>query len=214
VSALAQLAALAAESDDWEEAAELIARARSVGGRERLHDDASEVEVCAVSALVLAWLGQPADAARDARRCLRLLAARAHVPPWLAVDARILLARASLLFGDASTSRALLRDGRRVLARMPDGGQLGRRLAETWRRVEAFPLAGIVAAAPLSRAELRLLRFLPTHLSYREIGERLHVSQCTVKSQALSTYRKLDVSSRSQAVERAIDLGLIQSGEP
>jgi LuxR family transcriptional regulator, maltose regulon positive regulatory protein len=213
VRSLAQLAALAAEADDWKEAAALVARAREAGERECLQDDAGMIEVCAVSALVLARLGQPADAARDARRCLRLLASQARVPPWLAVDARILLARASLLVGDASTSGLLLRDGRRALARMPDAGLLGSRLEEAWRRVEAFPLAGVIAPAPLSRAELRVLRFLPTHLSYREIGERLHVSQCTVKSQALSTYRKLDVSSRSQAVERAVALGLIQAAD-
>jgi LuxR family maltose regulon positive regulatory protein len=179
-----------------------------------MQNDVSLIEVCAVSALVLARLGQPADAARDARRCLRLLATRARVPPWLAVDARILLARASLLVGDASTSRTLLRDARRALVRMPDAGLLGSRLEEAWRRAEAFPLAGVIAPTALSRAELRVLRFLPTHLSYREIGERLHVSQCTVKSQALSTYRKLDVSSRSQAVDRAVALGLIQATDP
>jgi LuxR family maltose regulon positive regulatory protein len=213
VRALAQLAVLAAEAEDWDDAAELVARARAAGEGESLQNDVGEIEVRAVSALVHAWMGRPADAARDARRCARVLAARAYVPPWLAADARILLARASLLVGDASSTRAHLREGRRALARMPDCGQLGRRLEETGRRVEAFPLAGIVAAAPLSRAELRLLRFLPTHLSYREIGERLHVSQCTVKSQALSTYRKLDVSSRSQAVERAVAFGLIPATE-
>ena len=99
---------------------------------------------------------------------------------------------------------------------MPDAGLLGRWLEEAVRGAEAFPLAGVIAAAPLSRAELRVLRFLPTHLSYREIGGRLHVSPCTVKSQALSAYRKLDVSTRSQAVERASALGLIRrwGGEP
>ena len=213
VRALAQLATLAAEADEWGEAADLVARARAAGEGEGLQNDAGEIEVRAVSALVHAWLGRPADVARDARRCVRALAARTYVPPWLAADARIVLARASLLVGDASSTRAHLREGRRALGRMPDCGQLGRRLEETARRVEAFPLAGVVAAAPLSRAELRLLRFLPTHLSYREIGERLHVSQCTVKSQALSTYRKLDVSSRSQAVERAVALGLIPAAE-
>ncbi len=74
---------------------------------------------------------------------------------------------------------------------------------------EAYPLAGVIAAVPLTTAELRILRHLPTHLSHREIGQRLNVSQSTVKSQALSVYRKLDASSRSQAVERATALGLI-----
>jgi LuxR family transcriptional regulator, maltose regulon positive regulatory protein len=48
-----------------------------------------------------------------------------------------------------------------------------------------------------------------THLSFREIAERLYVSRNTVKSQAISVYRKLDASSRSEAIERAVELGLV-----
>jgi LuxR family maltose regulon positive regulatory protein len=61
----------------------------------------------------------------------------------------------------------------------------------------------------LSTAELRLLPLLSTHLSFREIGERLYISQHTVKTQAMSVYRKLGASSRSQAVERLQDIGLL-----
>jgi LuxR family transcriptional regulator, maltose regulon positive regulatory protein len=53
-----------------------------------------------------------------------------------------------------------------------------------------------------------VLPLLATHLSFREIGERLHLSPHTVKTQAMSIYRKLGVSSRSQAVQRAQQLGL------
>ena len=60
----------------------------------------------------------------------------------------------------------------------------------------------------LTTAELRLLPLLATHLTFREIGERLYLSQHTVKTQAMSIYRKLGVSSRSQAVQRAQQLGL------
>jgi LuxR family maltose regulon positive regulatory protein len=60
-------------------------------------------------------------------------------------------------------------------------------------------------------AELRILRFLPTHLSFREIGLRLHVSTNTVKTQAHAVYRKLGVSSRSQAVTRAGEIGLLDA---
>jgi LuxR family maltose regulon positive regulatory protein len=49
---------------------------------------------------------------------------------------------------------------------------------------------------------------LSTHLSYQEMGERLHVSKNTVKTQAYSAYRKLGVSTRSDAVIRARELGL------
>ena len=46
-------------------------------------------------------------------------------------------------------------------------------------------------------------------LRNREIGERLFVSRHTVKSHAMAVYRKLNVSSRNAAVERARELGLL-----
>jgi LuxR family maltose regulon positive regulatory protein len=61
----------------------------------------------------------------------------------------------------------------------------------------------------LTTAELRLLPLLATHLSFREIGNRLFVSRNTVKTQAISVYRKLGVSSRSEAIERATEIGLL-----
>ena len=61
----------------------------------------------------------------------------------------------------------------------------------------------------LTPAELRILQFLPTHLSFREIAERAYVSANTVKSQANAVYRKLNVSCRSEAVGRARELGLL-----
>jgi LuxR family maltose regulon positive regulatory protein len=64
--------------------------------------------------------------------------------------------------------------------------------------------------ASLTTAEIRVLQFLPTNLSFREIAGRLYVSRFTVKSQALSVYRKLSVSSRTEAVERARALGLVR----
>jgi LuxR family maltose regulon positive regulatory protein len=62
----------------------------------------------------------------------------------------------------------------------------------------------------LTAAELRLLPFLPTHLTFREIGARLHVSRNTVKTQAISIYRKLGASSRADAIDRAVQLGLVE----
>jgi len=53
------------------------------------------------------------------------------------------------------------------------------------------------------------LPLLSTHLSFREIGERLFVSRNTIKTQAISVYRKLGVSSRSEAITRAGELGLV-----
>ena len=64
-------------------------------------------------------------------------------------------------------------------------------------------------ASTLTEAELRVLPFLATHLSFREIGERLFLSRHTVKSHAMAIYHKLSVTSRSHAVERATVLGLL-----
>jgi hypothetical protein len=43
----------------------------------------------------------------------------------------------------------------------------------------------------------------------REIGERLDLSRHTVKTQAMSIYRKLGVSSRSQAIQRLQEISLV-----
>ena len=68
---------------------------------------------------------------------------------------------------------------------------------------------GPTSGPPLTPAELRLLPYLQTHLSIREIGERLYISRNTVSSEVGSIYRKLGVSARSDAVERAMAMGLL-----
>ena len=70
-------------------------------------------------------------------------------------------------------------------------------------------MARTTTATSLTPAELRLLPLLPTHLSFPEIAARLFVSRHTIKTQAISIYRKLDTSSRGEAVARARDIGLL-----
>ena len=65
-------------------------------------------------------------------------------------------------------------------------------------------------ASALTAAELRLLPLLSTHLSFPEIAAEMFLSRNTIKSEAMSIYRKLRVSSRSQAVARSRELGLLQ----
>ena len=52
----------------------------------------------------------------------------------------------------------------------------------------------------LTPAEVRLMPLLATQLTFPMIGERLGISGNTVKTQAISSYRKLGVSSRIEAV--------------
>ena len=65
-------------------------------------------------------------------------------------------------------------------------------------------------ASALTGAELRLLPLLSTHLSFPEIAGEFFLSCNTIKSQAMSIYQKLGASSRSQAVARARELGLLE----
>ncbi|HJW76409.1 MAG TPA: LuxR C-terminal-related transcriptional regulator, partial [Thermoleophilia bacterium] len=62
---------------------------------------------------------------------------------------------------------------------------------------------------PLTPAERRILELLPTELSLKEIGARLWVSPETVRTHVRDIYRKLEVHSRSEAVARARELGLL-----
>jgi LuxR family transcriptional regulator, maltose regulon positive regulatory protein len=71
------------------------------------------------------------------------------------------------------------------------------------------PQAGVTLIEPLSERELSVLRYLPSRLSNREIGDELYVSLNTVKSHLKTIYRKLDVDRRDDAVRRARQLGLL-----
>jgi LuxR family transcriptional regulator, maltose regulon positive regulatory protein len=63
-------------------------------------------------------------------------------------------------------------------------------------------------AAPLTAAELRILKLLPT-TAYAQMAATLYISRNTVKAHLRSIYQKLGVSSRSEAIERAVDLRLL-----
>jgi LuxR family maltose regulon positive regulatory protein len=72
------------------------------------------------------------------------------------------------------------------------------------------PQAGLKALLePLSRSEIRVLRYLPTNLSQPEIANELHVSRHTIRTHMSHLYAKLGTHSRTEAVERARELGLL-----
>jgi len=61
---------------------------------------------------------------------------------------------------------------------------------------------------PLTAAELRILKLLPT-MTYLQMADTLYISRNTVKTHLRSIYHKLGATSRSQAIERALELRLL-----
>jgi LuxR family maltose regulon positive regulatory protein len=131
------------------------------------------------------------------------------VLPFFAVRARMQLAKIYSTRGDQVTARHLMREIDELLMHRPALGVLVDGVSELRDTVAGNAQIGATGAAPLTGAELRLLPYLQTHLTIAEIGERLFVSRNTVSSEVASIYRKLGVSSRNEAVQRATGIGLL-----
>ena len=168
------------------------------------------------SALVLAWGAHVAAQRGDLQQGRQLVARAARLRPLLtytlpivAAQALLEMARTYIALADPGGARAVLRQASDIFQQRPALGILPQRADELQAKVDTIR-AGALGASALTAAELRLLPLLPTHLSFREIGERLYVSRHTVKTQAISIYRKLGVSSRSESIERMHELGLLE----
>jgi len=139
-----------------------------------------------------------------------LLSMYSTIAPWLAAESRVMLARAALLLGDVETAGMLVREAGELAATVPDAVPLQERVARLREITDRDGAPIGVRASPLTPAEMRVLRYLPTHLTFAAIANELFVSRNTVKTQAISIYRKLGVSSRTPAVETARGLGLLE----
>jgi LuxR family maltose regulon positive regulatory protein len=207
---LAQLALLALDRDDWALATELADRARSQIERFRLAAYPTMSLVLAVAALTQAQRGRVQAAMEDCAEATRLLETMDDFVPWYVAEVRIVLARAALRLSDVAGARALLEVAALAVRATPDAPVLAAWHEDAAAQVDAYATSAIMTPATLTTAELRILALLPTHLSFREMGSRLYVSPNTVKTQAQAVYRKLDASSRSEAVARANELGLLE----
>jgi LuxR family transcriptional regulator, maltose regulon positive regulatory protein len=206
---LAQLCLLAIERGDWPAAESLSARAKAQVERSGIRRYPTSALVYAVSADVQAHVGRVEACQADAGTAAELLAGLSDFSPWYEGECRIALARAALRVGDVPRARALLADAARDLERSPDAT-----VALGW--IEACRAQADLSTASaagerwcLTTAELRILQFLPTHLSFPDVADRLCVSANTVKTHARSVYRKLGASSRAEAVARAREAGLL-----
>jgi LuxR family maltose regulon positive regulatory protein len=208
VLSLAQLALLTVEEGDLEEATRLSREAVAAAALHGLADLPTQALNAAVAGYVEGRGGNAASASDHVRRAITLLDGLPGVSPWYQVETRIVVARTLALLDDIAGARAQLAAAGRERRQDPEATVLTAWMREAWKEADAATANG---RWPLSPAELRLLHYLPTHLSFREIADELFVSQNTVKTQARSVYQKLGVSSRAEAVTGARTAGLIRS---
>jgi LuxR family transcriptional regulator, maltose regulon positive regulatory protein len=208
-ASLTQLALAAIAEGEWEEATELVTRARAQVERYRLDLYPTSALVFAASALVRAHRGRVEAAQQDFQTARRLQGRTRDVAAWYQVELAVVLARTAIRLSDLTGARALLTAASRAIRQVRDASALAAWLRDSWAQLDSVLGPEQTPPSSLTMAELRILRFLPTHLSFREIAERVYVSANTVKSQANAIYRKLDVSGRSEAVARAAQLGLL-----
>ena len=206
--ALAERAILAIGRQAWHEAEALVAHARSVVAEAHLEACVTSVVVYAAAARVAIHRGDLDQAEQDLARARQLRPQATHALPYYAVQARLELIRAYLALTDVAAAQTVFREVDDLLRWRPDLGILREQVTQLRSQLDHIG-AVAVGTASLTIAERRLLPLLPTHHSFREIGQSLHLSQHTVKSQALSIYRKLGVSSRGEAIQCARTLGLL-----
>jgi LuxR family maltose regulon positive regulatory protein len=204
---------LAAAQNDAVGAEAFAREAAEVVGRSQLDDNMGAALAHAAAARASLRHGRWSDARAELAKVHELEPLlSAGVFPWLTIQTRLELVRAYVALRDARPARSLLEETRELLRTRPHLGVLAGHAASLASQVDAMQSPGDAAAAGLTAAELRLLPLLATHLSFREIGEQLYVSRNTIKTQAISVYRKLGVSRRSDAIDQAAGLGLIDGG--
>ena len=162
----------------------------------------------AVAARVDVASGEADDARHHLASVQRLRPLMTASAPWLSVSVRLDAVEAYIALREIASARTLMREIDEILRVRPDLGTLTEDAQDMRPRLAAITEAG-AAQWTLTGAELRVLQYLPTHLTFGEIAERLYVSPHTIKSQAVAIYSKLGVSSRRMAIEKAVEFGLL-----
>jgi len=205
----AELAMLAMDRNAWSDAAEHLRVALEAIDEYRMHDYGVCVLAFAAAARYALHRGDADEANRQLTRAMRARPTCTFVLPYLAVRLRLQTARLYRAMGDSATAHHLMREIDDILLRRPDLGVVNDDVREFAEQLASSNGTGTAGGPPLTPAELRLLPYLQTHLTLKEIGERLFVSRHTVSSEVSSIYRKLGVSSRNDAVTQAVAIGLL-----
>jgi LuxR family transcriptional regulator, maltose regulon positive regulatory protein len=208
--ALCERALVAMAGGQWERAEDLTGQARSALRRAGMEESYATPLVCAVHARTAWHRGDVTAVCQELVRAQHLRPMLTYALPHLAVQARIELAGAHIAIADIAGARTLMQEVDELLRHRPDLGTLTGQAEALRARLSEERGTPVTGMSSLTAAELRLLPMLATHLSMPEIAAQMFLSRNTIRSQATSVYRKLGASSRSQAIARCRELGLLE----
>jgi LuxR family maltose regulon positive regulatory protein len=208
--ALCERSLVAMARSEWDRAEVLADQARAVLRRAGIEGSYATPLVSAVQARAAMHRGDLPAARQQLLSAQRLRPLLTCALPYFAVQARIELIRVHLALADLAAARTLMREVDELLKRRPGLGNLAGEAQALQTRLSKERGPTAPGASALTAAELRLLPMLSTHLSFPQIAAELFLSRNTIKSEAMSLYRKLGASSRNQAVARSRELGLLE----
>ena len=205
IHGLGYLSFAAAKRGDWSTARKTAQEAAALSAREGLDHTLPGGIALTARACVLAHDGD-FDRAEAALTSARRISHVFRGSRWMHADITSRWANISLDLGDRLAAQSHIDVARAALAGYEDPGALAFELEELERRMSSL------TDLHVTPAEMRILPFLPTHFSIKEIASRLYVSPATIKTHVSSVYGKLDASTRSEAVTRMQQLGLHMTG--
>ena len=134
--------------------------------------------------------------------------------PFDALQIHLLAGETFAAIGDLRSAATHAEAARHHCELLDDAGSFEDRLTTLSETIppDATPIEGACEVPTLTARERDILTLLSTTLSLREVGDHLDVSRDTVKTYVTRIYRKLGVASRSAAVTRATELGMLETG--
>jgi LuxR family maltose regulon positive regulatory protein len=153
------------------------------------------IEVCALKALALQALGDTSAALASLERSLALAEPEGYVRTYVNEGPPM-----AALLREAASHNICLDYVNQLLAALE---------IEIARSSAPPPPCSSALADPLTPRELDVLHLISQGLSNKDIAEKLVIALNTVKRHTSSIYSKLGVKSRTQAIARARELGLI-----
>ena len=197
-ASLAYLSLIAAERGDLEQQRALAEQAVALAKERGTFEVAGEIAMAYATSPACRTLAEALPYVEHG-----LAGFRAWGQPLNIVHGLLLESALLQRFGERKRAEAAIAEAESILESCPDPGVLPAWLAALKRPPHSHvsPRSGA-----LSERELTVLRLLGGTLSERDIGRELYVSQNTVHSHVRSIFRKLGVSSRKAALDRAREL--------